>query len=253
MNWVGLYTLVRRDIERVFRVATQSLVSPWVSALLYIFIFGFVIGKSIDLIAGVSYLEFVLPGILMMNIITAGFSHTSFGIYFQRFARNIEEVLVSPLSYFEMLVGHVVAAVVRALLVGLGIYVIALLFGAAAIVHPFWLVFYIVSVATIFALIGIIVGLWAKGFEHLNVLNTYVIMPLSFLGGVFYSVEMLPDKLKFITFSNPLFYFIDGLRYSMIGISESNRSIGLILIIGMILVLGGIVWRIFKTGWRIRN
>ncbi len=252
MNWVGLYTLIRRDTERVFRVATQSLVSPWMSALLYIFIFGFVVGKSIDSIAGVSYLEFVLPGILMMNVIQAGFSHTSFNIYFQRFAKNIEEVLVSPLSYMEMLIGYVSGAIIRAVLVGGGIYVIALAFGAARVVHPFLLLFYVMAVAIIFALIGIIVGLWAKGFEHLNVLNTYVIMPLSFLGGVFYSVEMLPANIKFITYMNPLFYFIDGLRYSMIGVSESNRGIGLMLILGLILVLGGIVWRIFKTGWRIR-
>lgn len=252
MNSVGLYTFIRRDVDRIRRVATQTLISPWMSALLYIFIFGFIIGKNIENIAGVTYLEFVLPGILMMNVIGAAFIHTAFNIYFQRFSRYIEEILISPLSYMEMLVGYISGAVIRSVIVGAGIYVIALVFGAAQIVHPFWLLFYIIAVAIIFAMVGILVGLWANGFEQLNVLNTYIIMPLSFLGGVFYSVSMLPQNMQFITYANPFFYFIDGLRYSMIGLSESNRAIGIALIFGLIFILGSIIWYIFKTGWRIR-
>ncbi|MBT4856751.1 ABC transporter permease [Candidatus Uhrbacteria bacterium] len=253
MNWIGLYTLVRRDIERIFRVPTQIIISPWISALLYIFIFGYVIGGKIDLIAGVSYISFVFPGILMMNIMSAGFSHSAFGIYFHRFAKSIEEILVAPLSYGEILLAYIIGSIFRASIVGAGIYVIAILFGIAQVEHLGLLAFYIASVGTVFALAGMIVGLWAKSFEQLGVVGTYVITPLSFVGGIFYSVSMLPERVQAITYVNPFFYFIDGLRYSMIGVSESNRLIGVIMIISLIVSLFAIVWHLLRIGWGIRT
>lgn len=245
--------LVNREIERFTRVYVQTLISPWINAVLYIFIFGFVVGSRIDTIAGISYIEFVLPGILMMNLINASFQQTAFSLYFKRFARHIEEYLVAPFSNFELMFGHVIGGVVRSVCVGIGIYIIAILFGAAGIVHPGWFLFYSISVSVIFSLIGLLIGLWSDGFEQLNILGTFVIMPFTYLGGMFNSLEMLPENIRWFMTANPFFYFVDGLRYSMTGVQESNPIIGLIIILGLIVVLGAWVWRLFKIGWRIRG
>ena len=252
VNWVGLYTLIRREVERTVRVATQTLVTPWISALLYIFIFGSVVGRRIDTIAGATYIDFVLPGILMMNVITAAFTHSSSSLHFQRFVRHIEEVLVAPFSHVEMILGFVVGGVLRAILVGAGVFIIAIFFSAATVEHFLLFAFYTVSVAIVFALFGVLAGLWAQSFEQLSVMNTFVIMPFTFLGGVFYSIHMLPEKLQIIAYFNPFFYFIDGIRYSMIGIRESNATIGFIVIFAMMISLAILVEYLFKKGWRLR-
>jgi len=180
----------------MFRVSIQSLVTPLITASLYIFIFGFVVGQRISLISGVAYIDFVLPGIVMMNIIMSSFSHTSSSVYLQRFLRSIDEILIAPFSYLEIIVGFAVGGIVRGIIVGLGVYFLALYFTAATIAH-FWLfLFYSVSIAVIFSLLGMLVGLWSNHFEHLAILNTFLIMPLIFLGGVFTSVAMLPAKIQ---------------------------------------------------------
>src|SRR3989344_579862 len=189
VNWVGLYTFVRSEIIRTFRVVTQTLVTPWISALLFIFIFGSVVGQRIDLIAGVPYINFVLPGILMMNIIASAFAASSSALYFGRFVRSIEEMLVSPFSYLEMIVAFTVSAVVRAVIVGAGIY----------------------------------------------------------------AIDMLHEKFQIVAHLNPFFYFIDGIRYSMIGVRESNEAVGYLMLFGLILVLGALVHYLFKKGWRLRT
>jgi ABC-2 type transport system permease protein len=253
VNWIGLYILLKRDIVRIFRVATQTLVTPWISALLYIFIFGYVIGQSIDLIAGVTYIEFVLPGIVMMNVLASAFAHTSSSLYFKRFIHDIEEILVAPFSHLEMIIGFVLGGIFRGLVIGLGIFIIALFFGGASVSNLPLLIFYIISVSIIFALLGMIVALWADGFEQLNILTTFVITPLSFLGGVFYSIEMLPEKVQGIALANPFFYFVDGIRFAMIGIREGSAGVGYAVIFGLILLLGSITWYLFKVGWRLRE
>lgn len=235
------------------RVSIQTLVSPWINALLYIFIFGYVVGTRIDLIAGVSYIDFVLPGILMLNIIASAFSQTSSSLYFQRFARHIEEILVAPFSHLEMIIGYVIGGIVRGMIVGLGIYLISIIFSAATIAHLGLFLFYTIAVCIIFSLLGLLVGLWAESFEQLTILNTFVITPLTFLGGVFNSASMLPEKMQLMLKLNPFFYFVDGLRYSMIGISEADTRVGLALIFGLMLTLGGTVWYLFKIGWKIRE
>ena len=253
VNWIGLYALVRREVARVFRVIGQTLAAPLVSAFLFIFIFGFILGQKIDLIGGIPYMQFVFPGILMMNILTASFMHASNGIYFARFIRTIEEILVAPLSYVEMVTAYVVSALVRAFLIGAGILVIGIIFGAVEFARIELFIFYTAAIAIVFALLGIIVGLWAKGFEQLNILNTFIIMPLSFLGGMFYSIDLLPELAQKITLANPIFYFIDGMRFAMTGYHESNLFVGLLIIGGLILGLGLLVWYLFKTGWRLRE
>lgn len=253
MNWIGLYTLLRKEITRVMRVAVQTIFSPLISATLYIFIFGYVIGNRIELIAGVPYITFVFPGILMLNIIGSSFEHTASSVFMGRFMKSIEEMLVAPFSHVEMVLGFVVSAVVRATIVSFGVLGIGILFGAVGL-HNVWLfLFYAIAVSTVFALIGILVGLWAKSFEQFSLLNIFLIMPLSFLGGIFYSVSMLPSGAQFIAHINPFFYFIDGIRYSMIGVSEANSLVGVLLILGLVLGLGTLVVHLFKVGWRIRS
>lgn len=253
MNTIGLQTFVRREVERFLRVSIQTLVSPWISALLYIFIFGFVVGRSIDVIAGVRYIDFVLPGVLMLNIIGAAFGQSSSSLYFQRFAKHIEEVLVAPLSYFEMIIGYVFGAIARSVAVGFGIFLIAVFFSAANLAHVGLFLFYIVAVSIIFSFLGLLVALWSDSFEQLNILNTFVITPLTFLGGVFNSIHMLPEKMQVVMRFNPFFYFVDGIRYSMIGVREANTAIGLAVIFGLILFFGGATWYLFRIGWRIRT
>lgn len=252
VNWIGLGTFIRKEYERMMRVPIQTLVTPWISALLYIFVFGNIVGKRIDF-GAVEYIDFVLPGILMMNVIMSSFSHSSSSLYFARFIKSIEEILTAPFSFMEMIVGYVLGGVTRGLIVGGGIFVISVLFSAANIAHLGLFLAYIVAVSIIFSLLGLIVGLWAKGFEQLGVLNTFVITPLTFLGGAFYSIEMLPPTFRAFTVWNPMFYFIDGIRYSMIGVREGSALVGAGVILGLIVLLGGTVWYLFKTGWRLRE
>ncbi len=253
MNVIGLQTHVYKEVQRFLRVGTQTLVSPWINALLYILVFGYIVGSRIDLIVGVSYIDFVLPGIVMLNLISSTYSQTSSSLYFQRFAKHIEEVLVAPLSHLEIVLGYVIGGVTRGLIVGFGVYIIAILFSAANMANLGLFLFYSISVALIFSLIGLLIGLWSDGFEQLALLNTFIITPLTFLGGVFNSITMLPEKAQIFVKFNPFFYFVDGLRYSMIGIQEGSFTIGLAVIFGSIIVLGSLVWYLFKIGWKIRT
>jgi ABC-2 type transport system permease protein len=252
-NWIGLYTMLRREVKRTLRVVVQTLVAPVVSAALYIFIFGTVIGSKIDDFAGVPYISFVFPGVLMLSIINASFSSASSALYFMRFTRGIEEILITPFSYLEMLIGLVGSAVARAIMVSFLILLVGILFGAVSLVHPLGFVFYIAAISSIFAMLGIIVALWAESFEQLTVLNTFVITPLTYLGGIFYSITMLPPLAAKITVLNPFFYFADGVRGSMIGYHEANTSVGLLITVGLVVILGILVTQLFKRGWKIRS
>src|SRR3989338_2701990 len=253
MNLIGLYTFIHQEVARLYRVWIQTLITPWISALLYILIFGEIVGRRIGQISGVSYIDFVVPGLLMLNVMQSAFGQTSSSLYFQRFVKHIEEILVAPLSYAEIVFGFVFAGIVRGLLVAAGVYVIALLFTVTGVNHLALFIFYAVSVALIFSLAGLLIGLWSEGFEQLMIPQTFVIMPLTFLGGLFSSIHMLPERFQFLVRMNPFFYFVDGLRYSMVGISEANQTIGVVLIFGFVLWLGFWVWYLFKIGYKIRT
>lgn len=253
INWIGLYTMFRREVARTRRVVIQTLIAPVVSAALYIFIFGSVIGTKIDDFAGVPYISFVFPGVLMLSIINASFSSASSALYFMRFTNGIQEILIAPFSYLEMLIGFVGSAVVRALMVSVLILGVGIVFGAVQLVHPFSFLLYVAAISAIFAMLGILVALWAESFEQLQVLNTFVITPLTYLGGIFYSITFLPPVAAIITRFNPFFYFADGIRSSMIGYSEANSQIGLAVIIGLILGLSLLVTHLFRAGWKIRS
>jgi len=229
VNWIGLYTIVRREVQRMVRVPIQAFIGPWISALLFIFVFGFVLGGTMRTIGGHRYIEFVMPGVLMMNIIIAAFLQSSSAIYFSRFIKFVEEMLVAPLSYLEM-----------------G-------FGATSIESWPLFVFWVVSVSTIFGLAGILVGLWAQSFEQLNMPVVFFLTPLSMLGGSFFTMKMLPDWLHWLLWANPFFYFINGIRGAMIGVDEAPLGLSIGLTLLMILLLGGVVWRLFSRGYGLRE
>lgn len=245
--------MFRREVQRTLRVVIQTLVAPVISAALYLFIFGNVIGSKIQDFAGVPYISFVFPGVLMLSIINASFASASSALYFMRFTRGIEEVLIAPFSYLEMLVGFVGSAVVRSLMVAGLILLTGIFFGAVSLVHPVAFVLYVSAIAAIFAMLGIIVALWAESFEQLQVLNTFVITPLTYLGGVFYSITFLPELAAMVTRFNPFFYFVDGVRSSMIGYSEADTLVGVFVIVILVISLAVLVTQLFKRGWKIRS
>jgi ABC-2 type transport system permease protein len=245
--------MLRREVKRTLRVVTQTLIAPVISAALYIFIFGTVIGSKIADFAGVPYISFVFPGVLMLSIVNASFASASSALYFMRFTRGIEEMLITPFSYLEMLVGLVGSAVARSVMVAILILLVGLRFGAVSLEHPFLFVFYVAAISSIFAMLGIIVALWAESFEQLTVLNTFIITPLTYLGGIFYSVTMLPPLVATITKFNPFFYFANGIRSSMIGYNEADPLLGLMIVLGLVIGLGILVTQLFKRGWKIRS
>ncbi len=237
----------------MFRVITQTILAPLISAALYIFIFGTIVGTRIDEIAGVRYIEFVFPGILMLSIITAAFAHSSSSIFTGKYFNIIEEVLIAPFSYWEIVIGHAVAGIVRAVVVALGVLGIGIALGAVTLTSLPLFIFYVFGVATIFSLLGMLSGLFAQNFDQLSMLNTFLITPFTYLGGIFYSLSMLPDTAQFLTQLNPFFYFVDGIRFSMTGITEAHTGIGLLVIASLIVGLSFLVTYLFRIGWRIRS
>jgi ABC-2 type transport system permease protein len=253
INWIGLGTIVRREVSRMMRVPIQAFVAPWISALLFIFIFGYVVGGRIAAIGGHRYLEFVLPGVLMMNIVNASFLQSSSAIYFSRFLRFIEETLVSPMSYVEMIAGSLAVVVVRSTVTAIGILIIGLAFRATSVESIPAFLFWVISVSMIFGLLGIVIGLWAKSFEQLNVLTVFFITPLSMVGGVFNTINMLPDWLRWLAYGNPFFYFINGIRHSMIGFSEVPELAGYVFTVVVTLVMFLWVLRLYSKGYGLRE
>ncbi|HJT43183.1 MAG TPA: ABC transporter permease [Rhizomicrobium sp.] len=253
INWIGLNTMIRREMSRMMRVPIQAFIAPWISALLFIFIFGFVVGGRITEIGGHRYLEFVLPGIVMLNVVNAAFLQSSSAIYFSRFIRFIEETLVAPLSYAEMIAGSLSVVVVRATVTGVGILLMGLCFGAGHIESWPAFLFWMVSVSAVFGLLGIIVGLWSKSFEQLNMPVVFFLTPLSMVGGVFNTVEMLPEWLRWLAWANPFFYFINGIRGAMIGFDETPPGLGAGLTLFFLVVLSLTVWRLYAKGYGLRE
>lgn len=253
INWIGLATIIRREWSRLMRVPIQAFLAPWISALLFIFIFGFVVGRRIALIGGHRYIEFVLPGILMLNVVNAAFLQSSSQVYFSRFLRYIEEALVAPLSYAEMIAGVIAVVIARSVITAVGILLIAACFGATSIDALPEFIFWIVAVSMVFGLLGIVIGLWANNFEQLTILNVFFITPLSFVGGVFNTLSMLPPWLRWLAWANPFFYFINGIRHAMIGFSEAPAGLGAGVALALAAVMSVIVWRLYAVGYGLRE
>ena len=252
-NWIGFYTLTKREILRFVKVWTMTILPTWITTLLYLFVFGFTIGKALPEIGHVSYLEFIIPGILMMGLITTSYSNNSTSIFMFKWLNFIEGILVAPLSYLETVGAFILGGVVRGLIIGASVYIISLFFYSGSIFNPILFISLMVIVSLIFSSLGLITGLWAEDWDQLNIWSTFILTPLIFLGGVFHSITLVPESLQIITKINPIFYMIDALRYSMLGISESNLFVGFFIIGVLAVSLFSFTVYLFRIGYKVRK
>ncbi|MGY8907229.1 ABC transporter permease [Candidatus Njordibacter sp. Uisw_056] len=253
MNLRGMWAIYSFEMSRTKRTITQSVVSPVLSTVLYFVVFGGAIGSRIESVGGISYGAFIVPGLIMLSIMTQSLSNASFGIYFPRFSGTIYEVLSSPMSFWEATAGYVGAAATKSLLIGLITLATAGFFVPIEIAHPFWMLAFLVLTTITFSLFGFLIGIWADGFEKLQLIPLLVVTPMVFLGGAFYSIDMLPSAWQTVTMFNPVVYLISGFRWSFYEISDVSVgvSLGMItLFMGICLAL--ISW-IFKTGYRLKQ
>ncbi|QDH71655.1 ABC transporter permease [Marilutibacter alkalisoli] len=253
MNFHAIKAIYRFEMARTFRTLMQSIASPVLSTSLYFVVFGAAIGSRMGDIEGVSYGAFIIPGLIMLSLLGESISNASFGIYMPKWAGTIYELLSAPVSSIEVVIGYVGAAATKSLMLGLLILATARLFVPYEIAHPVWMVVFLLLTAVSFSLFGFIIGLWANDFQKLQVIPLMVITPLTFLGGAFYSISMLPPVWQKITLFNPVVYLISGFRWSFYGVSDVNVGISLAAIIGFLLLcLGAVMW-IFRTGWRLKS
>ncbi|SMY06867.1 ABC transporter permease [Flavimaricola marinus] len=253
MNFPAVRALYTYEMVRFFRTLMQSFISPVISTSLYFVVFGAAIGGSIDTVEGVSYGAFIVPGLIMLSVMTQATTNASFGIYFPKFVGTVYELLSAPMNFLEITIGYVGAAATKALFIGVVILATAALFVDITIAHPFMMVLFLLLTCISFALLGFIIGIWARSFEQLQLIPLLVITPLVFLGGSFYSVTMLPPIWQTITHFNPVLYLISGFRWSFFGVADVPIGLSLFAISLFTLLGLGVVWLIFRTGWRIRQ
>ncbi len=252
MNWNGVKAIYRFEMARTFRTITQSIAAPVLSTSLYFVVFGAAIGSRMGAVDGISYGAFIIPGLVMLSQLNESISNASFGIYMPKWAGTIYELLSAPVSYMEVVLGYVGAAASKSVLLGFLILLTARLFVPYEIAHPFWMVAFLLLTAITFSLFGFIIGLWADDFQKLQVIPLMIVTPLTFLGGAFYSVSMLPPVWQKITLFNPVVYLISGFRWSFYGIADVNVGLSLAAILGFLAACLLTIWWIFKTGWRLK-
>lgn len=252
VNWLGTWTLARREVQRFINVWAQTVMAPLINAALLLLIFTIAIGSRRGDVMGVPFLEFIAPGILTMTVIQNAFANTSSSIASAKVQGNIVDTLMPPLSPAEMLVGYLAGAVARGLLVALVIAIGAWLFLDVAWPHPLWSLTFVVAGSVVLGGLGMIGGIYANKFDQLAALTNFVITPLAFLSGTFYSIEALPPAVQMISHLNPFFYMIDGVRYGAIGVSDSSPWLGLAMVLGAAAVILGLVWTWLKRGYRLK-
>jgi ABC-2 type transport system permease protein len=253
MNYRGIWAIYKFEMKRSIRTLGQSLISPVLSTSLYFIVFGAAIGSNIKNIDGIDYAAFIVPGLIMLTILSQSIANASFGIYFPRFLGTIYEILSAPLSFFEAATGYIGASVTKSLVIATIVLLSASFFVSIEILHPYWMIFFLIMTCITFSLIGFIIGLWAEGFEKLQVIPLLVITPLTFLGGCFYSIHMLPPFWRSASLFNPVVYLVSGFRWSFYEISDVSFEISVLMIfVFMILSLGIIVW-IVKSNNKLRS
>ncbi|SEK30601.1 ABC-2 type transport system permease protein [Roseivivax marinus] len=253
MNWTAVGAIYRFEMSRFFRTLLQSFISPVISTSLYFVVFGAAIGSRIDEVEGVSYGAFIVPGLVMLSVITQAISNASFGIYFPKFIGTIYELLSAPINFLEIVAGYVGAAATKALFIGIVILITASLFVPMRIEHPFAMLAFLLLTCLSFALLGFILGIWASNFEQLQLVPLLVVTPLVFLGGSFYSISMLPGIWQKIALANPVVYLISGFRWSFYGLADVPIAVSLLAIAAFTGICLAVIWWIFRTGWRIRD
>jgi ABC-2 type transport system permease protein len=254
MNLHGVWAIYRFEMARALRTLLQSVVTPVLTTSLYFIVFGSAIGSRMnteDL--GVPYGAFIVPGLIMLSLFTQSIFNASFGIYFPKFTGTIYELLSAPVSTFEIVLAYVGAAATKSLVLGLIILATASLFVPITILHPFWMILFLVLIATTFSLFGFIIGVWAQSFEQLNFIPMLIVTPLTFLGGAFYSIQMLAEPWRSITLFNPVVYLISGFRWAFYGTEDVGVLLSLAMTLAFFFACLGIIWWIFKTGYRLKS
>ena len=253
MNLHAIKAIYIFELARTWRTLMQSIASPVISTSLYFIVFGSAIGSRMVEIEGVSYGAFIVPGLIMLSILTESTMNASFGIYMPKFSGTIYEVLSAPISALEIVVGYVGAAATKSVILGLIILATARLFVDFSILHPFWMIGFLVLTSIAFSLLGFVIGVWADGWEKLQIVPMMIVTPLAFLGGSFYSISMLPELWQKITLFNPVVYLISGFRWSFYGISDVDVGVSLGATFGFVLICLAAIWAIFRTGYKLKT
>jgi ABC-2 type transport system permease protein len=253
MNLHGIRAIYRFEMARTFRTVMQSIAAPVLTTSLYFIVFGKAIGSRMGDIDNISYGAFIIPGLVMLSLLSESISNASFGIYMPKWAGTIYELLSAPVSWIEVLIGYVGAAATKSVMLGLLIMGTARLFVPYEIAHPFWLVAILLLTAVTFSLFGFIIGLWADSFQKLQVVPLLIVTPLTFLGGAFYSINMLPPLWQTITLFNPVVYLISGFRWAFYGVADVQIAVSVGVTLGFLLVCLTFVWGVFKTGYKLRS
>ena len=253
MNLYAIRAIYLFELARPLRTLMQIIATPVISTSLYFVVFGSAIGASITEVQGVSYAAFIVPGLIMLALLSESISNAAFGIYMPKYSGTIYELLSAPVSYVEIIVGYVGAAATKSVILGLIILLTARLFVSFEIVHPFWMLAFLLLTAVTFSLFGFIIGIWADGWEKLQIVPALIVTPLAFLGGSFYSIDMLPPLWQKITLLNPVVYLISGFRWSFFGVADVDVRISLGMTLGFLLLCLGLVWWIFRSGYKIRQ
>jgi len=253
MNFHAIRAIYLFEMDRTRRTILQSIVAPVITTSLYFVVFGSAIGSRMTEIEGVAYGAFIIPGLIMLSLLTQSITNASFGIYFPRFTGTIYEILSAPISYLEIVISYVGAAATKSIILGLVILATARVFVPFHIAHPIWMIAFLLLTAITFSLFGFILGVWADGFERLQVVPLLIITPLTFLGGSFYSINMLPPIWQKITLFNPVVYLVSGFRWSFFGISDVGVGLSLGMTLGFLLVCLAVVAWIFRTGYRLKT
>jgi len=249
--WISFYTMVRKDVVRIFRIWVQTFLPSVVTSVLYFLIFGRIIGSQIGEMQGVSYMEFVVPGLVMLAVVTTAYANTSFTFFTSKFfARSIDEILVSPTPPWLMIAGFVAGGVVRGVIVGALVLLVSLFFtGLSLSIHSILIIAsFAILTSLVFALAGLVNGIYAKSIDGINIVPTFVLTPLIYLGGIFYSITVLPEWWQAITYANPLFYLVNGFRYGFLGITDVSLAVSLGLLFSLVVILVLINWYLIRTG-----
>ncbi len=252
MNFYAIRSLYMFEMARTWRTLMQSIASPVISTSLYFVVFGAAIGSRMVQVDGVPYGAFIVPGLIMMSLMTQSVANASFGIYMPKFSGTIYEILSAPISAAEIVLGYVGAAASKSVILGLLILLTARLFVPFEIVHPVWMLVFLVLTSVAFSMLGFIIGIWADGFEKIQIVPMLIITPLSFLGGSFYSLSMLPPFWQKVALFNPVVYLISGFRWSFYGVSDVSVALSAAVAIALLAICMGLIWWIFKTGYRLR-
>jgi len=252
-NWHAVRAIYKFEMARTWRTLMQSIISPVISTSLYFIVFGAAIGSRIPQVGGISYGAFIVPGLIMLSLLTQSISNASFGIYFPKFTGTIYELLSAPVSWVEIIIAYVGAAASKSIILGLIILATAALFVPLHIDHPLVMLVFLVLTAVTFSLVGFIIGIWADGFEKLQVIPLLIVTPLTFLGGSFYSISMLPPFWQTVALFNPVVYLISGFRWAFYGAGDVSVGLSIAMTLGFLAVSMAVVAWIFKTGYRLKN